>query len=93
MIEVTADSASCKGMDPEIMPDDKLIIEPYTHIDESKICLVCVGDEQKICRVLETACGVWLIFSNPVYHPEFIPMEKMGTFKIVGRIAKQVRNY
>ena len=48
---------------------------------------------QKFCRLTTTACGKWLIFSNPVHRAEFVPVEELEMLKIFGKVIKQVREY
>lgn len=92
MAEIKTDLDNCREMQPEILPGDTLIIEQKVQLEESKIFLVTVNNEQKFCRVLESAGGVWLIYSNAAYPPEYIPSDKMNTFRILGKVTKQIRD-
>lgn len=92
-IGLSADAESCKNMQPEILPGDELTIDVKARrIEESKIFLVSYNEEQRFCRVLQASNGVWLIYSNPAFPPEFIPKDKINTFKIIGKVTKQTRN-
>lgn len=94
MVIVVADPESCAGMQPEIMPGDTLYVDPNqkTEINGS-VYIVGYNGTQKLCRLITTACGKWLVFSNPVYRTEFVPNEKLDTLKIHAKVIKQVREY
>lgn len=93
MVTIVADLESCAGMQPEIMPGDTLYVDPEERTGESGIYVIEYKGNQKLCRLTTTACGKWLIFSNPVHRAEFVPVEDLETLKIYGMIIKQVREY
>lgn len=80
-------------MQPEIMPGDTLYIAPEERTGESGIYVIEYKGNQKFCRLTTTACGKWLVFSNPVHRAEFVSVEELETLKICGKVIKQVREY
>ena len=93
MVTIVADPESCAGMQPEIMPGDTICIDPGERTGESGIYVIEYKGNQKFCRLTTTACGKWLVFSNPVHRAEFVPVEELETLKICGKVIKQVREY
>ena len=93
MVTIVADPESCSGMQPEIMPGDTLYIAPKERTGESGIYVIEYKGNQKFCRLTTTACGKWLVFSNPVHRSEFVSVEELETLKICGKVIKQVREY
>lgn len=93
MVTIVADLESCAGMQPEIMPGDTLYIDPKEKTGKSGIYVVGHDGVQKLCRLTTTACGKWLVFSNPAYRAEFVPLEELDTLKIHAKVIKQIREY
>lgn len=93
MVTIVTDPESCAGMQPEIMPGDTLYIAHEERTEESGIYVIEYKGNQKLCRLTTTACGKWLIFSNPVHRAEFVPVEELETLKICGKVIKQIREY
>ena len=93
MVTIVTNPESCAGMQPEIMPGDTVCIDPSEKTGENGIYLVEYKGKQKFCRLTTTACGKWLIFSNPVYRAEFVPLEESDTLKIHAKVIKQIREY
>ena len=94
MVTVVADLESCAGMQPEIMPGDTLYIDPKEKTGKNgSIYVVGYNGVQKLCRLITTDCGKWLVFSNPVYRAEFVPLEESDTLKIHAKVVKQIREY
>lgn len=93
MITVIADSKTCAGMRPEIIPGDSLYIDTKERTGADGIYLVQIKGTQRVGRIITTDYGKWLVLSNPAYKAAFVPTEELDTMKILGKIVKQVRSY
>lgn len=86
-----ADIETCRGMQPEIQPGDRLTIERNVNIKENDIVLLLLNGEPKLSRIKFIQSGVWLMFTNPAYLAEFIPA--VDKIRIIGKVTQRIRSF
>lgn len=86
-----ADKETCRGMNPEIQPGDRLTIERNSNIKENDIVLLLLDGEPKLSRIKKAISGVWLVPSNPAFLPEFVA--DIDKIRIIGRVSQRIRSF
>lgn len=84
---------SCRGMEPEIRPGDKLEIEKKQEVENNDIALLCLDGEMKLRKVKSVPSGIWLCAENPAIAPEFIADEEAARVQILGKVVQVTRKY
>lgn len=84
---------SCRGMEPEIRPGDKLEIKKDQRVETGDIALVCLDGDIKLRKVKNVSSGVWLCAENPAIAPEFIAEEEAARVQIMGKVIQVTRKY